>query len=201
MQPDTEQSEAKQRIIKTALNLFYKQGYLATGINQVIAESGVTKNTFYYHFHSKDDLCVAYLQHRHKIWMGWLVDHINKETTPFRKIAGLFEFLEKWLTECDFRGCAFLNIATEVPDVNHRIRKEVIVHSNELRTIFQSMLADLKKSDKHYSHIDVPLLSDFIYILFEGTISSCQNYGDSKLIKNVWKSFEKMLKHQEKIAR
>lgn len=201
MKQGSEQSEAKQRIIKTALALFYKQGYLATGINQVIAESGVTKNTFYYHFPSKDDLCVAYLQARHKIWMGWFVDYLEKEPTPFRKIAGLFDFLERWLTECDFRGCAFLNIATEVPNVNHRIRKEVVVHSNELRVFLQGLLADLKKVDKHYSHIDVPLMSDFLYILFEGTISSCQNYGDSKLIKKAWKSFEKMLKQQEKSAR
>ena len=56
MTRDDTQSEARQRIINTALELFYRQGYLATGINQVIAESGVSKNTFYYYFPSKDDL-------------------------------------------------------------------------------------------------------------------------------------------------
>jgi len=194
MAKDGTQSEARQRIINTALELFYRQGYLATGINQVIAESNVSKNTFYYYFPSKDDLCVAYLQERHKIWMSWLLDHLNTRPTPYKKLIGLFEFLDKWLRECDFRGCAFLNIATEVPDVNHRIRKEVIQHKNELRKLFHGLLSDLKKSEKEYSGIDVPLLSDFLYVLFEGTISSCQNYSDAALVEKARKSFEKMVK-------
>lgn len=194
MKRDASLSEARQRIINTALELFYRQGYLATGINQVIAESGVSKNTFYYYFPSKDDLCVAYLQERHKIWMAWLLDHVNARPTPYQKLTGLFDFLDNWLRECDFRGCAFLNIATEVPDVNHRIRKEVIRHKDELRKLFHRLLSDLKKSEKEYSDIEVPLLSDFLYVLFEGTISSCQNYSDATLVEKACKSFEKMLK-------
>ena len=197
MKRDISQSEARQRIINTALDLFYRQGYLATGINQVIAESGVSKNTFYYYFPSKDDLCVAYLQERHKIWMGWLLDHLNAKPTPYDKLLGLFDFLDTWLRKCDFRGCAFLNIATEVPDVNHRIRKEVIHHKDELRKLFHHLLSDLKKSGKEYSGIDVALLSDFLYILFEGTISSCQNYSDAKLVEKARKSVEIMLKGGE----
>jgi len=193
MKRDISQSEARQRIIDTALELFYRQGYLATGINQVIAESSVSKNTFYYYFPSKDDLCVAYLQERHKIWMGWLHDHLNTKPTPYKKLLGLFEFLNAWLRKCNFRGCAFLNIATEVPDVNHEIRKEVIQHKDELRKLFHRLLSDLKKSNTGYSGIDVALLSDFLYVLFEGTISSCQNYNDAKLVDKARKSFEMML--------
>ena len=192
---DGSPSEARQRIINSALELFYRQGYLATGINQVIAESGVSKNTFYYYFPSKDDLCVAYLQERHKLWMGWLLDQLNASSAPYKKLIGLFDFLDKWLRECDFRGCAFLNIATEVPDVNHQIRKEVIQHKDELRKLFHRLLSDLKKSAKKYSGIDVPLLSDFLYVLFEGTISSCQNYSDAKLVDIARKSFEIILKN------
>jgi len=194
MRKDVSLSEARQRIINTALELFYRQGYLATGINQVISESGVSKNTFYYYFPSKDDLCVAYLQERHKIWTGWLIGHLNAKPTPYKKLLGLFDFLNKWLRECDFRGCAFLNIATEVPDVNHRIRKEVIQHKDELRKLFRQLLSDLKKSGREYSSIDVPLLSDFLYVLFEGAISSCQNYSNANLVDKARKSFEIMLK-------
>jgi AcrR family transcriptional regulator len=197
MKRDISTSEARQRIINTALELFYRQGYLATGINQIIAESGVSKNTFYYYFPSKDDLCVAYLQERHKIWMGWLLDHLNAKPTPYKKLLGLFDFLDTWLRKCDFRGCAFLNIATEVPDVNHRIRKEVILHKDEVRKLFHNLLSDLKKSGKKYSDIDVSLLSDFLYLIFEGTISSCQNYSDAKLVEKARKSVEIMLKGRE----
>ncbi len=145
MKKTESESQARQRIINTALDLFYRQGYLATGINQVIAEAGVSKNTFYYYFPSKEDLCVAYLKERHKVWMGWLRSAIDKYGQPYERLMSVFEFLDSWLTGCDFRGCAFLNIASEVPDVNNRIRKEVIAHKNELRELLKELIQDLKK--------------------------------------------------------
>jgi AcrR family transcriptional regulator len=193
MKQEQNQSEARQRIVDTALDLFYRQGYLATGINQVIAEAGVSKNTFYYYFKSKEDLCVAYLQERHRVWMGWLMDEIERYKNPYDRLMSVFGFLDSWLKKCDFRGCAFLNIASEVPDINHRLRKEVVGHKDELRKLMNGLVEDLKKSDKKFSRIDVSFISDALYVLFEGVISACQNYGDTKIIEAARKNFLKLL--------
>ena len=193
MKKDPSQSEARQKIISTALDLFYRQGYLATGINQVIAEAGVSKNTFYYYFPSKEDLCVAYLQERHKIWMSWLQEKLALYTSPYERLLSVFEFLETWLAGCNFRGCAFLNIASEVPDINHRLRKEVTTHKDELRRVLRSLIVDLKGSSKKYSGLDVPFLSDALYLVFEGVISACQNYGDAKIIEHAREYFVTLL--------
>lgn len=194
MKQATSQSEARQRIIDTALDLFYRQGYLATGINQVIAEAGVSKNTFYYYFTSKEDLCVVYLQERHKLWMGWLMENIERYEAPYDRLMSVFEFIESWLNKCNFRGCAFLNIASEVPDINHRLRKEVVDHKNGLRTVLRRLLVDIQKSDKKFSGMDVSFMSDALYVLFEGVISACQNYGDTKIVDAARKNFLKLLK-------
>ncbi len=82
MEKEAARGAARERIVQTALDLFYRQGYLATGINQVIAEAGVSKNTFYYYFPSKEDLCLAYLQERHKVWTGWLQATIDRYKRP-----------------------------------------------------------------------------------------------------------------------
>ena len=182
MKKDITQSEARQRIITTALDLFYRQGYLATGINQVIAEADVSKNTFYYYFPSKEDLCVAYLQERHLIWMSWLHQKIDEYPNPYDRLLSVFEFLESWLHGCNFRGCAFLNIASEVPDINHRLRQEVIAHKDVLRKVLASLLEELAGSAPEFSGLNVAFLADTLYLLFEGLISACQNYGDAGLI-------------------
>ncbi|HEX8947883.1 MAG TPA: TetR family transcriptional regulator [Dissulfurispiraceae bacterium] len=187
-------SEARRKIIDTALDLFYRQGYLATGINQVIADAGVSKNTFYYYFPSKEDLCVAYLQERHKVWMGWLNDAVNEHFSPYERLLCIFDFLEKWLKKCDYRGCAFLNIASEIPDIKHRIRKEVIGHKNELRVLLKGLIKAVKQSDRKYAHLDVDFVADALYVIFEGVISSCQNYGDTVLLPAARKNFERLLK-------
>src|SRR3954470_24343514 len=69
---------ARERILVTSHDLFYRAGIRATGIDRVIAASGVTKVTFYRHFPSKDDLVRAFLDHRHGLWMAWFVDALGR---------------------------------------------------------------------------------------------------------------------------
>jgi len=187
-------SEARQRIIQTALRLFYLQGYLATGINQVIAEASVSKNTFYYYFPSKEDLCVAYLVERHKVWMAWLQEWLDKYEAPYERLMSVFGFLESWLKASDFRGCAFLNIASEVPDINNRIRKEVIAHKDELRTLLRELLEDSKRRDRKFAEINPKFLTEILYVIVEGIIGSCQIYGDTSLIAAARQNFDRLLR-------
>ena len=53
----------QSRIIKAAWNLFYKNGYEGTTINDIIAASKTSKGTFYHYFKGKDALLntLAYL--------------------------------------------------------------------------------------------------------------------------------------------
>ncbi len=44
MEAKTTRNGARDKIISTACDLFYRQGYLATGINQITTEAGVAKN-------------------------------------------------------------------------------------------------------------------------------------------------------------
>ncbi|MBC8948429.1 hypothetical protein Xets_01100 [Xenorhabdus sp. TS4] len=64
-------SKARERILKTAHMLFYRDGIRATGIDRIIKESEVTKVTFYRHFPSKNDLILAFLDYRHELWIQW----------------------------------------------------------------------------------------------------------------------------------
>src|SRR5690606_40063116 len=57
-----EASPARRRLLDTATRLFYEGGIHAVGIDRIIAEAGVAKATFYYHFPAKDELVRAYLE-------------------------------------------------------------------------------------------------------------------------------------------
>ena len=57
-------SSKRDQLIDTALTLFYRDGFHATGIDRILAESGVAKMTLYKHFKSKDELIEAALQTR-----------------------------------------------------------------------------------------------------------------------------------------
>ena len=178
MKLKSKKTDARERIMNKTLELFYNQGYLATGINQIISESGVSKNTFYYHFPSKEKLCIEYLRARHSIWSCWLKDRINEFNTPEERFLSPFDFLETWMKDCNFRGCAFLNIASEVPDLNTNIRREVIYHKNSLKYLLFELTKELKQSDKKYKNISVDTVGKYYYVIFEGAIVASQNYGE-----------------------
>lgn len=105
---------AKDRILDVAYRLFYQDGIRATGIDRIIAESGVAKMSFYRNFKSKADLVAAYLNVRHDWWMAWFTDRVERALpryeNPFCAIA---DALEDWFTAPDFRGCAFINGVAE----------------------------------------------------------------------------------------
>lgn len=193
MTTKSQEVSPRDRIIKTALDLFYSQGYLATGINQIIAESGVSKNTFYYHFPSKEDLCVAYLRARHDIWSGWLKDKINEFDSPYERFIAPMEFLHEWMQACNYRGCAFLNIASEVPNLNTNIRREVVYHKNSLNSLLKELTKELKRSDSKYSDIDEELIGNSYYVIFEGAIVSSQNFGEIWPVEAARKNIEKIV--------
>ena len=60
-------------LVETALKLFYSGGFNATGIDRILAESGVAKMTLYKHFRSKDELILAVLHRRDEQFRNWLM--------------------------------------------------------------------------------------------------------------------------------
>jgi AcrR family transcriptional regulator len=113
MPATTSAAPPRQRILNTAHDLFYRDGIRATGIDRVIAESGVAKVTFYRQFASKDELILAFLAHRHERWMAWFVDALARHGgTP----AAIAPALAEWFQGPDYRGCAFLNSVGELAD-------------------------------------------------------------------------------------
>ena len=52
-------NDSRQKIVKAATRLFNIQGYHATGLNQILKESGAPKGSLYYHFpDGKEQLAV-----------------------------------------------------------------------------------------------------------------------------------------------
>lgn len=102
---------ARERILQTAHDLFYLEGIRATGIDRVIAESGVTKVTLYRHYPSKNELILAFLDYRHERWMAWFDAALRRFGDD---AAALPPALAEWFAHPQFRGCAFINAVAEL---------------------------------------------------------------------------------------
>src|SRR3990167_5152781 len=109
-------SRARMRILKTASDLFYRQGYRSTGTNEIIKKAEVAKASFFYHFPTKEVLALAYLKDLHAQEAENLLDFVNKRKKPYDRFLAVIRWIEPWIKSNELRGCGFLNMVSEVPD-------------------------------------------------------------------------------------
>jgi AcrR family transcriptional regulator len=175
-----EAQAARERILETAVDLFSRQGYRATGVNEVIDKSGVAKATFYHHFPTKADLCLAYLQTRNTTELNGIKAFIAKKRTPWSRFLGVIESLEPRLRQNHLRGCAFLNMVAEEPDAKSPLRKEGKKHYESLRGLIRQLAQELIESDpQHYGKLDADALTDEYMVIIGGTVALAEVYHDA----------------------
>jgi len=86
--------QSKTRLLDATLKVVRAKGYTATRIEDVCAEAGVTKGSFFHHFRSKDDLALAAAAH----WQAHAAQVFV--TAPYRDLA---DPLERLIGYVDFR--------------------------------------------------------------------------------------------------
>lgn len=133
----TQSLPARERMLLTAHELFYRDGIRATGIDRVIAQSGVTKVTFYRHFPSKNDLILAFLAYRHQRWMAWFADALRRHGGA---VTALVPALKEWFGADNFRGCAFINSVGELGPSLPGVVEIAQRHKNDMVTAIASLL-------------------------------------------------------------
>lgn len=137
--PNRPMAPAKLRILETADELFTSEGIRSVGIDRIIAESRVTKATFYKHFGSKERLVVDYTalcHERHVAIVSALVD-------PVAKLDAIVEIAVDRIDEFGFRGDRLLNAAAEFPESGSPVRRICRTHQDWLIETISDALTEL----------------------------------------------------------
>jgi AcrR family transcriptional regulator len=159
-------ADPRDRIIAAASGLFRANGVRATGINTVIARADVAKATFYAHFKSKEDLIHVWLRSPAARWFDQVRAEIETRTrTPEEKLTTFFDVLGEWLTEDDFRGCPFLNTATEFRNADQAFRQELADLTAEIEDYFRQAATE--------AGFDNPeTIAEQVFLLVPGAITT-----------------------------
>ena len=80
--------QTKGRIVAAAWQLFYKQGYEATTIDDIVEASGTSKGSFYHYFSSKDEL-LGSLSYLFDDKYTELAETIDPDLDPLEKLIYL----------------------------------------------------------------------------------------------------------------
>ncbi|MGB3632883.1 MAG: TetR/AcrR family transcriptional regulator [Rubrobacteraceae bacterium] len=119
--------------MRSASELFYRDGIAATGVDTVVEHAGVAKRTLYNNFEGKDELVAAYLRDRDERWRTSLKGITDQYDDPKERLLAAFEAYGEWLVGDDYRGCAFINATSELAEETHPARKVALAHKEGAR--------------------------------------------------------------------
>ncbi|MWB99605.1 TetR/AcrR family transcriptional regulator [Agromyces seonyuensis] len=153
-------SEARERLLATASDLFYRDGIHAVGVDRIIAEAGVTRATFYRHFPSKEDLVEAYLGVEDANIRGAFAAAEASGAPPQALVGLVIDGLADDVAQHHTRGCPFINAAAEYPDADSAVRQAVDRHRTWFRSELEAVLSAAGTPDPAAGAAQLVLLRD-----------------------------------------
>lgn len=155
----------RDRLIAAGIDLFYRRGFQAVSLDQVIEHTGVTKTTFYKHFEGKDDFVLACIRDRDE-WETQAWDRAARQLAgdnPRARLLAFFDVLDAWFNDPDFRGCMFINAAAEFSDRRDPIHHAAAAHKRRARDYFRELAVAA-------GAVEPDIFADQFTILLEGTL-------------------------------
>jgi AcrR family transcriptional regulator len=174
-----EKKPARQRILETASEMFYRDGIRAVGIDAIIARSGVAKMSLYRNFPSKDALVAAWLDDRNAFfWRRWERAEESRAGDPRGQLEAILEMVAATASHPKWRGCPFLNTGTEFPEPDHPAHAVILTHKRAVGERLRSLSAGAGARDPD-------LLAQQLQLLIDGAYAIGQSLGPDGPAKSV----------------
>jgi len=132
---------SRQKLVEATIELMSSRGFEAMGINSILEAADVSKSNFYYHFKSKEDLCLAALDAMQEYFFSQCLEPFlsDKSWSPRQRLERFLQSArERMESECCQKGCPFVNLATETSDFLPAFRERISAFFER----YQQRLAD-----------------------------------------------------------
>lgn len=183
--------DKRQAIIQKAYEVFYKEGFHASGVDTLLDGTGISKRTLYKYFSSKEELIQAVIEHYSKLQFKSLETYLANHTTPAKKILSLFDWLSEMVATRKPNGCLAINAKMEYAHKHDAIEGQTSLHFSALYELIYELC-----KEAHYH--DAKKLAKQIHILFQGAVVGGQTQGDpeiAQLAKGVVKNLLEQAQH------
>jgi len=172
--------DTRERILRTAFQLFHEQGYHATGVATIAREAGVNPGSLYHFFDSKDALLLGVLNFALDYLGPAVMDPVEAATDdPIERVFVLLDhYRQRMHRESCRLGCPIGNLALEVSDGNPAARSLLHRNFENWANRVEGWLADA--GDRLPAHVDRRQLARFILTIMEGGLMQSRAAGHLK---------------------
>jgi len=163
-------TDTRERLITTAAELFRRQGYAQTGVNQIIQEANATSGSFYHFFPAKEDLLLAVVDHIAEIFEGGIFSPAaDRSNDPIEEIFVILDLYRQQLNDGGFTfGSPMASLSAEVsenhPPVRARLAEILASWSGRIEELLRSAGNRLPPS------LDPTALAQLVVCTMEGAV-------------------------------
>lgn len=172
-------AETRQRIVDAAIQLILKQGYSATTVDQICAEAGLTKGSFFHHFENKEAIGRAALQ----AWgdfgtMLYAEAWKNQKRDPLKQLHVMLDIMTGFTERPDQTcTCVVGMLSQELAQSHPDLREECARQLERWTENTALMLAAAKKKHAPRAAFDPVAVAWFLNSLWQGSMliaKTCQ---------------------------
>jgi AcrR family transcriptional regulator len=156
----------KETIIHESQKLFSLNGFLNTGINEIIEAANTSKGGFYNHFASKEELFYEVLAEAQKMWRNRVLYGLNELDSPLEKVIIILEnYRDRYLKdEENFPGgCIFITLSVELDDQYPQLMQEVNKGFIGLKNLLKRYLEEAKERGELKQTVNVHNATEMIF--------------------------------------
>ncbi|MDQ1162561.1 TetR/AcrR family transcriptional repressor of nem operon [Chryseobacterium sp. SORGH_AS 447] len=183
--------ETRLHILQTAFQLIYGKGYQTTSVDEIIAQTKVTKGAFYYHFKTKDEMGLAILN---ELLRPTFTDHfISPLENSENALESIYDLLYKILMEDSFmtveNGCPASNFTQEMAPWNAEFTQTL----NELSKDWELAMIQAIEKSKEKGLVRTEVNAEEVAVFVLSGYWGVRNLGKLENSKGVYKVFLKGL--------
>jgi TetR/AcrR family transcriptional repressor of nem operon len=189
-------SATRQRILDAAERLVIAQGYSATSVDEVIAESASSKGAFFHHFESKSDLA-AQLTDRYVAGdlanLDAGVAAVADIEDPVARVLAFVRFFEDQgdAVMSAQSGCLYATVLAEREFTGSQINDAVAQATLQWRAALVNLLRPALRARRR--KLDADALADHLYVTFEGAFILCRTLQDNSHMRTQLATFRQLL--------
>jgi TetR/AcrR family transcriptional repressor of nem operon len=187
----TKQSDTRERIVTTGLTLMHARGYNAVGVQDICAEAGVHKGSFYYYFPSKQNLAIAIID---RFWENFhteiLIPAFDDDLPPLARFQRFCNMVcqlmrSSSLNDMDpLNGCLLGNFSLELSRQDEVIRNKLKDIFERFVAVFEHTLNDALEAGE-VPQIDTCAVAQELVAYYEGAAVLAKAYDNTEIAERL----------------
>ena len=168
----------RDRILRTAFQLFHEQGFHATGVATIVREADINPGSLYHFFQGKDQLLLQVLEFAMHYLGPAVMEPVERQTQdPIERIFALLDQYRDGMLRHGCRmGCPIGNLALEVSDGNPGARQ--LIHQNFENWASRVEGWLVEAGDRLPADLDRARLAHFVLTVMEGGLMQARAADD-----------------------